>query len=321
MDLILHIGAAKTGSTTIQEFLRANIDNLKQQGYLLLQSPGGHNNRALAAMCISRDRYSGFYHFNRIDTLENKDAYDKSVIECMTEELSQASEWAHTVISTSEDYYGGLRELDEIERLRDILQPRFRQIKVVLYIRSQVETLSSLYSTFLKNGEVVTLDEFVEERCLPDDNAYNFYRGAEMWSHVFGQNNLSIRLFDPDEFDNGDLLEDFSNQLGEGLFSALTQRIDVQNQSLTTCGQRLALAVNRQIPAFSEKEGWNKRNRALLALISRFYSGRGASLDAQTTALVEEMFSEPNKLLHQKYFSAHKSLFKSSGRQRLRQIR
>lgn len=312
MELVLHIGAAKTGSTTIQEFLRANVDNLKDKGFHLLQSPGGHNNRALAAMCIRRDRFVGVYHYNHIDSLESKLEFDRVVIEEMTKELAEVAEWAHTVISTSEDYYGGLLEIEEIERLRDILQSRFSRIKVILYIRGQVETLSSLYSTFLKNGDFVTLDEFVKERCLPDSNVYNFFKGAEMWSEIFGGDNLYLRLFDRDEFYNRDLLEDFSNLLGRGLFSALSHKIQVQNESLTPTGQKLALLVNKRLPAFSETNGWNLKNRALIAMISRLYSGKGAALDENTTALIEDMFCESNGLLQKKYFSDHEILFRKA---------
>lgn len=309
MELLLHIGAAKTGTTTIQKFLYANRGHLKSQGFHLLQSPGLQNNRALASICIRKDRYVGFYHYNRIDSPEKKLEFDRSVIANLTHELSEASQWAHTVISTSEDYYGGLLNVDEIQTLRSILQPWFSRIKVVMYIRSQVETLSSLYSTFLKNGEVVTLDSFVKERCTTDSNVYNFFKGVEMWSEVFGKRNMCVRLFDQSAFDNKNLLEDFSNQLGPGIFSALSQNIKVQNQSLTPIGQRLALAVNKRLPAFSEEHGWNKRNRAVIAFISRYFSGKGASLDTNATAFIEDLFYESNKLLHENYFSEHETLF------------
>jgi hypothetical protein len=320
MELVLHIGAAKTGSTTIQEFLNGNIDNLKGQGIHLLQSPGGFNNRALAAMCIRRNRFVGFYRYNHIESLESKVDFDAAVIESMKKELAGASDWAHTVISTSEDYYGGLLDIDEIEKLKEILQPYFSRIRVILYIRSQVETLSSLYSTFLKNGDAVSLDDFVKERCLPDSNVYNFFKGAEMWSEVFGPDNLSVRLFDRKEFVNGDLLEDFCEQVKHGLFECLDANMDVQNQSLTPMGQRLALIINKQIPAFSEKSGWNAKNRSLISMISRCYSGKGATLDEKTTASIEKMFSESNKLLREKYFSNNDEIFLSSKKSGMRRI-
>jgi hypothetical protein len=309
MELVLHIGAAKTGTTTIQEFLYANRGHLKDNGFHLLQSAGKKNHRALASMCTRRNRYVGFYHYQHIHSLESKLAFDANVLEKLTSELSETSDWAHTVISTSEDYYGGLLYADEIEKLRDILSPHFSRVRVVLYLRSQVETLSSLYSTFLKNGDVVTLEEFVSERCHADSNVYNCFQGAEMWSEVFGQSNLFLRLFDRNELDNGDLLEDFSNQLQPGLFRALTQRIEVQNQSLTLLGQALALAVNRRIPAFSETNGWSIWNRMLIRQISRFFSGSGASLDEKTAIMVEDIFRESNALLHEKYFSSRERLF------------
>ena len=317
MELVLHIGAAKTGSTTIQEFLLANTDNLKKKGVHLLQSPGGHNNRALAAMCSRRDRFVGFYHYNQVDSLEGKLEVEAEMLEHLQQELSEVSDWAHTVISTSEDYYGGLLEIDEIEKLRGVLQPYFSRIKVVLYIRRQVETVSSLYSTFLKNGETVSLDDFVKERCLVDSNVYNFFQGAEMWSEVFGASNLSLRLFGRKEFDNGDLREDFANQVGHGLFASLSQTVEVHNQSLTPLGQKLALLVNKRLPAFSEKSGWNTQNRSLVSMISRFYSGRGAALDEKTTEVIEEMFSDSNKLLHEKYFSNREQLFGHSKKTRV----
>ena len=49
MELYLHIGTEKTGTTTIQSFLAANRDLLKRNRILYPRAPGEQNHRALAA--------------------------------------------------------------------------------------------------------------------------------------------------------------------------------------------------------------------------------------------------------------------------------
>lgn len=56
MDLIIHIGTEKTGTTSIQNGLHANRDALTQAGIYLPVSLGGHNPRQLATYAMKDGR-------------------------------------------------------------------------------------------------------------------------------------------------------------------------------------------------------------------------------------------------------------------------
>ena len=53
--IIVHIGAEKTGTTTIQELLYLNREALRGLGYAYLNSPGRSDSRNIATLCTDQD--------------------------------------------------------------------------------------------------------------------------------------------------------------------------------------------------------------------------------------------------------------------------
>ena len=70
MKAFLHIGTAKTGTTTIQHFIHKNKKHLLQNGYLYPCRPGKTNHEKLAIFSVESENIQDIHQYLRIDTVE-----------------------------------------------------------------------------------------------------------------------------------------------------------------------------------------------------------------------------------------------------------
>jgi len=206
--LILHIGTEKTGTTTIQAWLRLQRESLLAAGVLFPVSPGEQNHTALAYFAGQEAavRDLGLRPVGQtpadpaILRREFAAAFEREVL----------NSGASTVVLSNEHCSSRLRDGESLQRLRGLLQPLFDDIRIVVYLRRQDEMLLSGYSTSVKSGQSHSLH-------LPqrdDGRIFNYARFLDRWANVFGDDHLIVRVFERHRFHDGDLLADFRQITG-----------------------------------------------------------------------------------------------------------
>ena len=245
MKAIVHIGTEKTGTTTIQNFLYQNRRKFRAAGYHFLQSAGAQNNRALPAYCIGDDTFDDFYRNQGILTLEDRARYKARFLREFEQELASLPKTVHTVLISSEHFHSRIRTEAEMDNVHALLSPYFDDIRILCYLREQVTTCTSYYSTHLKSGGTDSFSVFMQ-RCAPRNYYFNYDTMLGNWARAFGRDALDVALFDRKRFLNGDLLDDFTARIDAGLVGNLNKNFDTENESLTPAGQALALALYEQ---------------------------------------------------------------------------
>ncbi len=208
MDLYLHIGTEKTGTTSIQHFMAHNRDVLRSQGVLYPRSPGETNHTGIAALAQSAD-HGELWQKLGITTLEERDNYAESLRSSLAEELS-AGRFDRVVLS-NEHCSSRLPQDDEVSTLHTFLSGLFSRIRIVVYLRRQDDLLVSTYSTGIKNGRTEML-QLPTERAL--GARYDYWQLLNRWSSVFGRENIICRKFEKQSFMSGDLMADFLGAVG-----------------------------------------------------------------------------------------------------------
>ncbi|MHB8788692.1 MAG: sulfotransferase domain-containing protein [Desulfobulbaceae bacterium] len=311
MKVIFHIGTEKTGTSSIQTFLNKNRSVLKQHGYYFLWSTGEKNSRHLPAVCLRDDRPDDFLRTLLIDTLEKRKEYKQRVVGKLREEIKSLPAGIHTIIASSEHFHSRISFEDEVQNLKSLFMEFTDDFKIICYLREQVDTAISLFTTSLFYGGKPGLEHFVESICTEENDYFNYYRFIKKWEKVFLKDNISLRIFSRDDFVDGNLLEDFLCQIGAHDISDFDRNIPRENESLNHLGQCLARAVNRHVPYFIEGVGVNPFNRRLIEHISEKTRGKGICLSEKTYLQIQERFNECNELLRQEFFSSRSILFKS----------
>ena len=129
MKLALHIGTAKTGTTTLQGWFSSNRAGLGDQGVWYPTTPGAENHRRL--MTYARDTTkpdSSFVKFG-IKTEADHEAFRHQLAHDLADEVESSAARGHkTWLMSSEHLHSKITTAAMIGRLHSLLSPLFDQI-------------------------------------------------------------------------------------------------------------------------------------------------------------------------------------------------
>lgn len=188
--IILHIGAAKTGSSTIQAFLRANRDYLSDQGYVIPDRNLGFS-----------PKVTGEHVFATQSLITDP---DKSRIKRAFEGLRSDPEEGKTVLISAEN----LSNPDVHLYFQDVLQEF--EARVIIYIRRQDDLLTSSWQQWYSKVNHDFFAYIIRE--MPRIGHWD--KIIQGWETAVGEGHVTVRLFDRAEMVEGDLLRDFSHAIG-----------------------------------------------------------------------------------------------------------
>lgn len=239
MKAIIHIGMPKTGTKSIQTWMRANRAALENAGVrLITKKPaplllacihvamtefgvdekaawqgveGRPIARRLGLEVEGNASRRAIAEQRRARAAKIKEAY-----EFMTGEFEKLSSEAGALVWSDERYFNKSNLISSLDK---ILGRHFDDRTYVAYIRNTVDHLVSSYSDRLRRCDEVcgtmNYSEFLE-KCAEDP--YPFGKNCSLenlfvWQSLIGEK-LSVRLLDADWLVKGDLIEDFSSLVG-----------------------------------------------------------------------------------------------------------
>ncbi len=189
---LLHIGAPKTGSTALEIFLSENRQVLAGYGwgYPAATSRGfGHHDLAYLV--------SGTYPDW---ALPQEKSFDDLLVT-----LAPAIADKPGIILSSEIFYLYAKPEDVADMLERLDIP-VHNTSIVLYIRRQDDAHLSWYNQRVKaQGYAGTLHESIEEH----RGLWDYEHKLALWSDVFGEKNIHVRIFHEDKLVNRDVRSDF----------------------------------------------------------------------------------------------------------------
>jgi hypothetical protein len=282
---IIHIGAPKTGTTSIQEYLNLNRHEMQQLRFAYPRAPGQRTHIFLAAAIAEAARTGSM---TSLDLLRKN----------LAAEIAALPETVHTVIFSSEHLSVKIASDEDARRLRQFLDSWFESYRIVLYMRRQDERAVSDYSTQLRTGRnaesVLPNKKFRRDDYLPI---------LERYSAAFGQDTLAPRLFVRDAFKDGDLLTDFREVAGLPELPNMLPK--VLNFSFSATAQELMRRLNAMRGGNEEHDKVPTRVRDIL----RRYSGPGRRPSRKEAMEYYEAFSASNEKIRATWFSDRATLF------------
>ena len=195
---LVHIGAHKTGTTTIQHALSTRQARLAELGYLYprigrpAMAPHGHHNIAWE---ISND-----YRY----------APDRGSVADLFEEICAS---VHDVILSSEDFEISAYRTERFEAFINGLSNCGLDVVIVFYVRNQIDYARSLYLALVGWGLDKTFGEFIDE--IVENGQFHLRE----WTYPFdyddfvrrlqGINNIEVMVRSYDSLAQGEIVADF----------------------------------------------------------------------------------------------------------------
>jgi len=296
LRLVLHIGRPKTGTTSLQKFLYSNREVLSKAGFLLFDRIGAPNNIDIPAYFATQSTLS-LIQWSARRGLANKQQKDEyflrtGLIENLDDQIAKGSQAHHTAIITSEQLATTLTSSEEIKTVAQFMFERFDSIKVVCFVRPQIEQIPSGWSTTVRGGGTGSLAKFISTRVK--SNSLDYAELAGRWSQHFGSGNLHFSRYRSEA--DWDIRKRFV-ELHLDNTPGLQFPTGRSNPSYSWLEAQLVRLINIAVPLWppGAREP-NARNVALRTWASRLCagSGRPISLSARQTQYVRDTFRESN---------------------------
>lgn len=289
--LTLHIGTEKTGTTSIQNTLKANYDNLNQLG-ILYPKCFKLSNHVEMAVCFQTynpdsELYSVVGLSNNKSDVEN---FKVNFLKKLEREIIE-SNCEHVVIS-NEHLHSRIASLEEIENIYHWASSIFDEIEVSLYLRKQSDLAISHFSTAIKSGSTIT-NPFPHD--VIDSYYYNYQILTELWGSKFKQ--LTVRAFSRNSLEYGDVVKDFLYKVVV-IDEPSLNKFEYPNDSNISLGIR-ALAflsyVNQKIPLIENGRLNPLRRRLVSYLENSAKKDKNLVMPYNIISEFQDLFKESNK--------------------------
>lgn len=191
--LIIHIGATKTGSTTIQHFLEKNRAALLRAGVYVPEV-------GLFWQKTRPHKQAGHAQFVP-EIMKGKNKLKQHLQ--ATQALCDGK--IHTVILSSEAYFLNDNAIELARYFSDY------DVEMITYLRRQDDWANSQYAEFVAGGAVGRVDQPIDEWLKTDKirKLLDYYAKIKLWESVVDKSRIHIGIYDRKTLRDGDIISDF----------------------------------------------------------------------------------------------------------------
>ncbi|QKF79243.1 hypothetical protein [Campylobacter armoricus] len=295
MTAYVHIGTPKTGTTTIQYFLTQNTRLLESKNIIYpLSIESLYQHWELVNLCF--EIYQNIDSFHKI--IEYSDVFRKLSLEILNHPNK-------SFLFSTEGLTWWVDDVKKIKILKGIFDNLgFNKVYIIVYLRNIYDFTLSMASQSVKENYTSPFDVFPWKYFKRHIFDYQFI--CKCYSEVFGKENMIVRLFDKNEFYQGDLLKDFVHAIGLEWNNDFTVPIK-QNKSMDLLGMELFKRINKLSFEYSQI------NSFVQNYSEKYFDSKEILLQYKPSKKIIESyinyFEESNEWVRKEFFSHKKSLF------------
>lgn len=267
--LLLHVGCPKTGTSSIQDFLVLNRQDLLDSGFYIpsfLQrdesQSGPHAWTTL--LSFEEDRIEPLVADFCEHGISWADIRSRKKI-ILAEKLHQYGDF--TWIVSDEILSARMKDDGDLERLGDLLVRHFNACEIIFFIRNQLDSAIGQWTTDLMNGSVQDRISMPDE--LPEDPArYLDHKSLiSRWATFFSDCKITVR-----RYSYTTLIENFMD-ISEISSQKSFKMPSTVNKSLSESACRILLRFNSNHPHISENYYPSAFRRYIPIAIQKAFAG------------------------------------------------
>lgn len=300
MKLILHIGQSKTGTTSLQEFLRQNRAALREKGYLYPDYV-----------------YNGFF----LNTLNHNSLAEElcglSRYPCLSVEeyFSQIKEQAasfdcHTIILSAESFFGApqIWRIDEDflsahSRKLHVLKEQISgyDLQIIAYLRRQEDWFDSAVAQVIRYDGLLGQQVYQDDEQLSEllEPHLNYQALLQLWQDTLQPDKMCILPYERQKLIKNNTIYDFMHHVGvdTGGFS-----FDVKQSQEHASLDRRYMMVKKEL---NKRSRSRTTERVIIECLNRLSGELDCmekyKIDAQLRLKIREQYQECNATLAKRY--------------------
>jgi hypothetical protein len=295
LDLVLHVGTGKAGSTTIQQFLRINRDALAEHGVLVPRTPGRARHERLGLYIQAGPELAAAPEWYQQKGWPGTppDADPRRFRRAFRRRLFDEIERSGLSRAVFSDEVLFWRCSDgAVRRLRRFTDRIAKDVRIVVYLRRQDDHMVSRYQQLVKVGWVQRLDAWAREDMR---RAYDYHTALRRQERLMGPRELVVRRFEARSFVDGSLTQDFLDAAGIDVRADALEPVRAYNNSLDADSVEFLRLLNLHRVTEEGAEPGLVDNRALVARLMPAASGPVLTLPDPTLDAFMEQWQEANR--------------------------
>jgi hypothetical protein len=293
VELVLHIGSGKTGTSSIQHFLSRNRESLAQVGTLVPREAGDLRHLNIG-LYIKPDEVLANRLVWRQAGHTSPAEFREGFRERLKAEIHDSG--LSRVVLSDEGVYASSRMA--IRNLRRLVNELAESLRVVVYLRRQDDHLCSSYQQTVKTGYVHRLSQWV----LDDMSwIYDYARRLRQFARILAPVDLVVRRFEPGRLAGGSLLQDFLDAAGIDARAHDLRPVPQRNQSLDAESVEFLRLLNLYRVEHEGATPGLIGNRDLVRTLMRASSGPTLTLPESTLDEFMARWEESNRAVAQEF--------------------
>jgi len=253
-EVVLHIGMKKTGTTVLQNYLKANVEVLKEHGWKYPEFNGNRNHLNFAVPF--QRKISAFHVMKGLEDPAGRQKFIDDLGAALEQRVEPGDRW----VMTSEFFSSRLVSHEEVADAIAFFRQYFDKVTVVVFFRRQEFILPSTYSQSVKDGDSPRWGWAYCSRRLESFDCLGVY---ERWSAAVGPENVvAIPYSESFKSDSLAVRRHFGDATGIEMTEEFTAEAGVENRSLTSEGIEFLRVINPCIPRLTKDRKSNLPLRA-----------------------------------------------------------
>jgi hypothetical protein len=280
LDLSLHIGMGKTGTSSIQQLLKRNREQLRDLGHLYPRSPGKARHFQIGMFITPDDELEQRLPWRMHQAPDPAD-FRRRFRRRLFREVN-ASGLSRVILSDEGLYSASDRALERLRRFTDRSTER---VRVIVYLRRQDDHLISRYQQTVKTGAVERLSEWARQ---DHSRTYDYHARLLTWARIAEPTEFVVRRFERDSFLGGSLFQDFFDAVGVDARADQLAPVERRNESLDAEAVEFVRLLNVCQREDAGLRHLLKDNRALIA---RLAEGAGGPVLTLPSPVLDEFMT------------------------------
>jgi hypothetical protein len=206
LDMVLHVGMGKSGTSSIQFFLRDNRDQLASTGLLYPRTPGRARHHKLSLSVKSPEELEESPEWAR-EWHSDPQVFRRQFRRQLLEEIEESG-LSRVLFSDEVLFKASYPTLRRLGRWSWRLS---RTLREVVYLRRQDDHMVSRYQQEVKIGCVERLEDWARQDM---SSLYDYHTRLRAHARLLAPTELQVRLYERGSFVGGSLLQDFLHAAG-----------------------------------------------------------------------------------------------------------